>query len=91
MKALIYFLRKGKKVQADTTYGGLYHEISNKGHVGTPYEWMKYKAHTRQIWKAQGVWVLGKQIETPFQKAWNCSWSGCKHCPGTDREVWSNI
>ena len=47
MEALIYCLRRGKKVQADTTYGGLYHERPDKSHRGTPCKRMKSKACTK--------------------------------------------
>ena len=47
MEALIYVLRRDEKVQADTTYGSLYHETPDKSRRGTPYERMKAKARAR--------------------------------------------
>ena len=47
MEALIYVLRRIEKVQADTTYGSLYHETPDKSRCGTPYEQMKAKARAR--------------------------------------------
>ena len=47
MEALIYVLRRDKKVQADTTYGSLYHETPDKSRRDTPYERMKAKARAR--------------------------------------------
>ena len=47
MEVLIYVLRRDEKVQADGTYGGLYHEMPDKGRRGTPYERMKAKARAK--------------------------------------------
>ena len=89
MEALIYCLRRGEKVQADTTY-----ETPDKGRRGRRTKGWSQR-HVRDTRQSTGVWRCLVVCQTDGDTNWKSIWSSSQYSPGADREggdnLWSGV